>query len=243
MATTRICPTCLATVSRGYSRCHACSVVARQLGCDLVQVVPVALAPRGGSLHRTLVAYKAAAAPATRYDAASLLAAALSRHLAAFRPAADGRAPFELVATVPSSGPGRASWHGVHPLVEVVRRALDAVDGSRRVAPLEILARGPAALGHLLASRDGYRAVAGPGGRDQGRDLARADVDAAPRAADAGPAGGSAARVLVVDDLYTSGARAQSAAFALRRAGLDVVAVVPIGRLVEPACGASGRAA
>ncbi|HUY30195.1 MAG TPA: hypothetical protein VMV02_04290 [Acidimicrobiales bacterium] len=239
MATTRICPTCLATVSRGYSRCHACSVVARQLGCDLVRVVPVALAPRGGSLHRTLVAYKAAAAAATRFDAASLLAAALSRHLAAFRPAADGRTPFELVATVPSSGPGRASWHGVHPLVEVVRRALDAVDGSRRVAPLEILARGPATLGHLLASRDGYRAVAGPGGRD----LARAHVDAAPGAADARPAGGNAARVLVVDDLYTSGARAQSAAFALRRAGLDVVAVVPIGRLVEPACGASGRAA
>ncbi|MGH9068136.1 MAG: hypothetical protein ACRD0J_11715 [Acidimicrobiales bacterium] len=42
------------------------------------------------------------------------------------------------------------------------------------------------------------------------------------------------ARVLVVDDTWTSGARAQSAAAALRWAGAEVPAVVVVGRVVDP---------
>ena len=41
-------------------------------------------------------------------------------------------------------------------------------------------------------------------------------------------------RVLLIDDTFTSGARAQSAASALNNAGADVVAIVPIGRVVDP---------
>jgi hypothetical protein len=41
-------------------------------------------------------------------------------------------------------------------------------------------------------------------------------------------------RVLVVDDSYTTGARAQSAAAALRLAGIDVAAVLVVGRVVAP---------
>jgi hypothetical protein len=41
-------------------------------------------------------------------------------------------------------------------------------------------------------------------------------------------------RVLLVDDTFTSGARAQSAASALSNAGADVVAIVPIGRVIDP---------
>jgi adenine/guanine phosphoribosyltransferase-like PRPP-binding protein len=41
--------------------------------------------------------------------------------------------------------------------------------------------------------------------------------------------------VLIVDDTFTSGARAQSAASALTLAGAEVVAVVPIGRYLRPA--------
>lgn len=44
----------------------------------------------------------------------------------------------------------------------------------------------------------------------------------------------SEARVLLVDDTFTSGARAQSAASALRLAGATVVAMVPIGRVINP---------
>lgn len=41
-------------------------------------------------------------------------------------------------------------------------------------------------------------------------------------------------RVLLVDDTYTSGARAQSAASALSIAGARVVAIVPVGRVITP---------
>lgn len=59
----------------------------------------------------------------------------------------------------------------------------------------------------------------------------------------AAPGGFSACRpvagdqVLVVDDTFASGARALSAAAALHRAGARVVAVVPVGRVINPAHG------
>lgn len=41
-------------------------------------------------------------------------------------------------------------------------------------------------------------------------------------------------RVLLIDDTFTSGARAQSAASALNNAGATVVAIIPIGRVITP---------
>ena len=41
-------------------------------------------------------------------------------------------------------------------------------------------------------------------------------------------------RVLLVDDTFTAGARAQSAASALNNAGGEVIAIVPIGRVITP---------
>lgn len=41
-------------------------------------------------------------------------------------------------------------------------------------------------------------------------------------------------RILVIDDTYTSGARAQSAASALSLAGAATVAIVPVGRVIAP---------
>jgi hypothetical protein len=71
------------------------------------------------------------------------------------------------------------------------------------------LVRGAAPLGHNLASDDGFVPV---------QDVRQA-------------------RVLLVDDTYTSGARAQSAASALQLAGAWVVAVVPVGRVIDPGHG------
>lgn len=42
-------------------------------------------------------------------------------------------------------------------------------------------------------------------------------------------------RLLVVDDTFTTGARAQSAASVLQLAGARITAVVPIGRVIDPA--------
>jgi phosphoribosylpyrophosphate synthetase len=65
---------------------------------------------------------------------------------------------------------------------------------------------GSAALDHNAASDDGLEVTADVEGR----------------------------AVLIVDDTFTSGARAQSAASTLQLAGASVVAVVPIGRYVRP---------
>ena len=66
------------------------------------------------------------------------------------------------------------------------------------------LAPGPAALGHRVAGDGGFRVVAPVEGR----------------------------RMVVVDDVLATGARAQSAASALSMAGATVVAVVPLARIV-----------
>ncbi|HEX4540117.1 MAG TPA: hypothetical protein VH112_07700 [Acidimicrobiales bacterium] len=73
----------------------------------------------------------------------------------------------------------------------------------------ETLVRGSGAIGHNVACDTGFVALPDVGG----------------------------ARVLVVDDTFTTGARAQSAASALALAGARVVAVVPIGRVIDPGHG------
>jgi adenine/guanine phosphoribosyltransferase-like PRPP-binding protein len=64
-----------------------------------------------------------------------------------------------------------------------------------------------AGLDHRDANEQGYRV--------------RADVDGK--------------RVLLVDDVFTTGARVQSAASALARAGADVIACIALGPIVRPA--------
>ena len=70
-----------------------------------------------------------------------------------------------------------------------------------------LLERGPEVTGHLLASRRGFSV--------------RPPID---------PLWLAGSRALVVDDTITTGARAQSAAAALRMAGVRVVGVVALGR-------------
>jgi hypothetical protein len=72
-----------------------------------------------------------------------------------------------------------------------------------------VLVRGPAPLGHLRASVRGFQVPEGMLEAVAGR------------------------RILVVDDIYTTGARAQSAAAALRLAGAASVVVVACGRAVR----------
>jgi adenine/guanine phosphoribosyltransferase-like PRPP-binding protein len=73
-----------------------------------------------------------------------------------------------------------------------------------------LLARGPVPTGHLRAARHGF--------------VLRPDTDLHRLRGQ---------RAVVVDDSVVTGARAQSAAAALRLGGLDVVGVVVVGRLVS----------
>lgn len=83
--------------------------------------------------------------------------------------------------------------------------AIGLVTGFREQCE-DLLTRGTVQTGHLTAS-------------DQGFQLDR-------------PVTGR--RVLLVDDTFTSGARAQSAASALALGGASVVAIVPVGRVIRP---------
>ncbi len=117
-----------------------------------------------------------------------------------------------------------ASWLGNCDVVTAVpssHRAGESPAGSlaNRVPQLAVryrslLERGPTPTGHLQAARRGFAV----------RECI--DVDWLRRQ-----------RVLVFDDSLTTGARAQSAAFALRRAGTTVVGILAVGR----ACRSSAR--
>jgi hypothetical protein len=74
----------------------------------------------------------------------------------------------------------------------------------------DLLCRGPGELGHMHPQRDGFVVPANRRGAVQGRHL------------------------LVLDDTYVSGARAQSAAGALRLAGAASVRIVIAGRVLRP---------
>jgi hypothetical protein len=83
---------------------------------------------------------------------------------------------------------------------------LDSLDLPVPTAPL--IERGPGELGFRQPAVDGF--VADPHASNQFQ------------------------RVLVLDDVYTTGARANSAAFALEAAGLTVAGLVVIARRVNP---------
>ena len=127
---------------------------------------------------------------------------ALARHLGAWMADPDGRLARRL---------GR--WDLVATVPSTQRPTGSPVDALvARVPALAcrhrpLLERGPDVTAHLLASRRGFSVCP--------------SVDPEPLAR---------SRVLVVDDTVTTGARAQSAAAALRMAGARVVGVVALGR-------------
>lgn len=104
--------------------------------------------------------------------------------------------------------PSTTGRPGCHPLER-------ALAGSRWLAPqllTGVLGRGPVEAHHRAAADRVFTV--------------------APEAELAG------ARVLLLDDTWTTGARAQSAASALQTAGAEVTAAVVVGRVVTPVAGA-----
>ena len=84
--------------------------------------------------------------------------------------------------------------------------AVTEISSLLKIRCRRLLGPGSATLSHCVADPDGYRVTEDVVGR----------------------------RVLLVDDTYASGARAQSAAASLETAGALTVAIVPIVRLVDP---------
>jgi hypothetical protein len=182
-------------------------VVRRQLRPPTPPIVPVFLFGLGSPVHRALVGYKAGATSAGRAARAEALGRMLEGFLVAHSGCLLGGAPgcTAVVVPVPSSVGGRQSWNGHHPLGTLCERA---VAGVPSLTAAKILRPGPRPPRRLEASAAGYEVA--PGAEVGGRTA------------------------IVVDDMFVSGSRALSAAAALRAAGAQVAAVVPIGRLVRP---------
>jgi hypothetical protein len=118
----------------------------------------------------------------------------------------------DLVLPVPSSSrPGPASLEGVEGLGDLAVASLGAASLGTTVRWM------PAALGRA--------------GGEIGHMRPNARAFVVPRTAYARVSG---ARVLLLDDTYVSGSRAQSAAAALRLCGARAVLIVPVGRVLRP---------
>jgi glutamine phosphoribosylpyrophosphate amidotransferase len=114
----------------------------------------------------------------------------------------------DLVMPVPSSSrPGPASLERVEGLVDLSV----SVVGSGAIWSPQVLRRAAGAIGHMRPDAQAFAVT----------DASRSAL--------------KGARVLLLDDIYVSGARAQSAAAALRHAGATSVLIVPLGRAIRPA--------
>ena len=180
--------------------------MARRLGALLVPVFPVRLCPLPGPLYRVLLGYKESPVAEARARFAPMVRLLFDGFLAEHATCLNRAAggPLDLVLPVPSTArPCGSPLHGVDGLADSATSRTGA-----RWSPL-LLTRGSRPLGHMQPDRAGF-AVA---------------------AAFASAARGS--RVLLLDDTYVSGARAQSAAAALRRAGATSVVVAVLGRVLR----------
>ncbi len=203
------CRVCCGPTSRRFVHCFACRAVAKLLKLPLSSVLPAHLCPVPGPLYRVLMGYKESPVDEARAHFSArvgeLFAAFFIDHVGCMRSALGGSP--DLVVPVPSSSrPDGASLERVPGLIEALHGAL----GAQTTWSPSALQRSGGEIGPM---RPNPRAFALP-------------------ASMRGAVHGS--RVIVLDDIYVSGSRAQSAAAALRLSGAAAVLVVPLGRVIRP---------
>lgn len=199
-----VCNVCDGPTQPGFRLCFCCSTLVGQLRMPLAPVAAITPYRVGDRMHRLLRGYKDAASFDARSASAARLATMVDRWLDEHRG--------KLLAR--TLGPwdlavGVPSSH--RPVGTPVDILLKAVPDLARIHR-QLLVRGTASTDHLVAARSGF--------------TVRRDGDAGPET--------RGMRALVVDDTFTTGARAQSAAVALRMAGVRVAGVLVVGRAVAP---------
>jgi hypothetical protein len=208
-----VCTICRGPALASRRICFACRVVARRLGLPLSPVLPARLCPLPSPLYTVLLGYKESPVAEARRRFGVLVRALTSSFLGARR--ADVTAllggPVDVVSVVPST-----HRSGVAPLARVdglARAVMSALPGA--AWDPDLLCRtdapgGPPPVSHMHPNPAAFHL----------RPPDRLAV--------------AATRVLLLDDTYVSGARAQSAAAALHLAGVRSVLVIPIGRVLRP---------
>ncbi len=188
--------------------CFACRLIARRLGVALAPVFPVWLCPLPGPLYTVLLGYKEAPLEEARIRFSSIVRSLFADFLhahAACVGAAAGGGP-QIVLPVPSSHRPDGS-----PLARVdglAPRVEAAFPGARWLPQLVVRTGEP--VGHMHPSSRAFVVVPSLRPATAGR------------------------RVVLLDDTYVSGSRAQSTAASLRRAGASSVVIVVLGRVLRP---------
>lgn len=214
------CEVCRGPVRPGFARCYQCDRHA-PLGPALLAdaVVPISYAIKGTPFADHLWRYKSVPMPSASPPPPSLLPPA--------------PAPVLMPAGVPAPASARASVLAL--LLAFLADHGPCVWQRAGMPPPDLLAVVPTGAGRpgphpLLRLVSPYLRLPGcrlalrPGRQGRDLDLGRFEVLSRP----------AGASVLLLDDTWVSGASAQSAAAALKRAGARHVAVVVLGRHVNP---------
>jgi hypothetical protein len=207
-----VCSICRGPAAAGHAVCFSCRLVARRLGLPSAPVVPARLCPLPSPLYTVLLGYKESPVAEARLRFCAIVRALLRAFLLGDGGQLEGAVggPIDVVALVPSTHrPGPAPLALVDGLAGDVAGALP---GARWAPALLRRARQPGEWPPVAHMRP---------------DATAFTVPSSDRAALRG------ARVLLLDDTYVSGARAQSAAAALQRAGART-AIGPLGRVLRP---------
>lgn len=203
------CDWCHGPARPGRRRCWCCRTVAGALGRPSPPVVPLLLYQPGDRAHAVLRGYKDAADARTRAHLSARLAATLQWFLTGHRQClAQALGPVDAVCVVPGRPrrtPAADGRTGPAAGDAPLPLALRLVPALARLPRLP-LATGAGTVCHIAAAADAFVA----------------------------PSGVAGARVLLLDDTWTTGAHACSAAAALTGAGGTVAGIVVLGRSVNP---------
>jgi hypothetical protein len=192
-----------------HATCASCRRTTRNLYGSTQHVVPISLTAKNTQLYDVLVRGRPRHAEGRR-KRGEFLAATVShfyhRHTRCLQGLAGG--PFTRVVTVPSN-----NLHRPDPAFHLMWQVVGNVGALARLWRPPLLLEADTAFAPVLAARRSHR-----------------DAFRIPQAD-----GLRRARVLLVDDLFVSGAHVQSAASALFEAGAAAVVALVIARLVDPA--------
>jgi hypothetical protein len=204
-----MCRTCCGPTTGGFAHCFACRTLIAQLKAPLATVLPVAFCPVPSPLYQILLGYKESGVGELRlfcqHRIGKMLTDFAGDHEVCLFDGLGG--PVDLMLPVPSTlRPPPSPLEKILGIVSIY----GAVKGQASGMPFQPLRRTAEPIGHMRANADAF--------------VVRPEQAVHVRGA----------RIVLLDDTYVSGARSQSAAAALRRAGARNVLIVPLGRVIRP---------